>query len=259
MNLLVAARVLENQAISALGEIPMANSGIAPVSADWRSSFFDGLTLQDRKRILTAARPRRFAANSVITNQGNPADHLFVLTKGRARYFFDEREGRHILLHWLTPGDLIGGKTLLAKPDTYLLSAETVRECSLLVWDRATIRDFAMEHPILLENALATASDYLSWYLAAHVALTCHSAEQRLAGVLENLAGVIGQRVSGGVEIDVTNEELANAANVTHFTASRLMGRWQRLNVMKKSRGKILLRHPARLPSMNSEYVRLSP
>jgi CRP/FNR family transcriptional regulator, nitrogen oxide reductase regulator len=225
----------------------MASPGIAPVSADWRSSFFDGLTLQDRKRILAAAQPRRFAANSVITNQEGPADRLFLLVKGRGRYFFDEREGRHILLHWLAPGDLIGGKTLLAKPASYLLSSETVRECNFLVWDRDTIRDIAAQHPVLLENALSIASDYLSWYLAAHVALTCHSAEQRLAGVLESLAGVIGERVPGGVELDVTNEELANAANLTHFTASRLLSAWQRHNVVKKSRGKILLRHPARL------------
>jgi CRP/FNR family transcriptional regulator, nitrogen oxide reductase regulator len=225
----------------------MASSGIAAVPADWRSTFFDGLSLQDRKKILAAAKPRRFAANSVITNQGHPADHLFLLTKGRARYFFDEREGRHILLHWLTPGDLIGGKTLLAKPASYLLSSETIRECTLLVWDRATIRGLVAQYPVLLENGLSTASDYLSWYLAAHVALTCHSAEQRLAGVLESLAGVIGQKVSGGIELDVTNEELANAANVTPFTASRLLGAWQRHNVVKKSRGKILLRHLARL------------
>lgn len=220
----------------------MASSGIAAVSADWRSSFFDGLSLQDRKRILAAAKPRRFAAHSVITNQGHLADSLFMLTKGRARYFFDEQGGRHILLHWLTPGDLIGGKTLLAKPSTYLLSSETVRECSMLVWDRVTIRSIAAQNPILMENALSTASDYLSWYLAAHVALICHSAERRLAGVLESLAGVIGQEVPGGVELDVTNEELANAANVTPFTVSRLLGAWRRHNVVKKSRGKIRLR-----------------
>jgi CRP-like cAMP-binding protein len=225
----------------------MATPGIAAVLVDWRSNFFDGLGSQDREKILAAAKPRRFAANSVITNQGHPADRLFMLTKGRARYFFDERGGRHILLHWLARGDLIGGKTLLAKPGSYLVSSETVRECTLLVWDRATIRGFATQYPILLENALSTASDYLSWYLAAHVALTCHSAEQRLAGVLENLAGVIGQKVPGGVELDVTNEELANAANVTPFTTSRLLAAWQRHNLVKKSRGKILLRHPARL------------
>jgi len=226
----------------------MASLGIAAVSANWRSGFFDGLALQDRKRILGAAKPRRFAANSVITNQGHPADHLFLLTNGRARYFFDERGGRHILLHWLAPGELIGGKTLLTKPASYLLGSETVRESILLVWDRATIRDFAAQYPVLLENALLTASDYLAWYLAAHVALTCHSAEQRLAGVLNSLAGVIGQKVPGGVELDVTNEELANAANVTPFTASRLLASWQRSGVVKKSRGKILLCEPKRLP-----------
>jgi CRP-like cAMP-binding protein len=225
----------------------MASSGIAAVSASWRSDFFDGLALQDRKRILAAAKLRRFATNSVITNQGHPADHLFLLTDGRARYFFDERGGRHILLHWLAPGEVIGGKTLLTNPASYLLGSETVSECILSVWDRATIRDFAAQYPVLMENALLTASDYLAWYLAAHVALTCHSAEQRLAGVLNSLAAVIGQKAPGGVELDVTNEELANTANGTTFTASRLLGAWQRRSVVKKSRGNILLRHAAGL------------
>jgi CRP/FNR family transcriptional regulator, nitrogen oxide reductase regulator len=225
----------------------MASSRIAATSVGWISTFFDGLALPDRNRILVAATPRRFAANSVITNQGHSADHLFLLTKGRARYFFDEFGGQHILLHWLAVGELIGGKALLAKPAAYLLGSETVRECTVLVWDRATIRGFVAQYPVLLENALATASDYLAWYLAAHVALTCHSAEQRLAGVLANLVGPIGQNVPGGVELDVTNEELASAANVTAFTASRLLSAWQRRGVVKKSRGKILLRQPARL------------
>jgi CRP-like cAMP-binding protein len=225
----------------------MASSRIAAVPVGWTSSFFDGLAVEDRKKILAAAKPRRYAANSVITNQGHPADNLLLLTRGRARYFFDELGGRHILLHWIAVGELIGGKALLAKPSAYLLGSETVRECNLLVWDRATIRGFVAQYPVLLENALATASDYLAWYLAAHVALTCHSAEQRLAGVLENLAGVIGQNVSGGVELDVTNEELANAANVTAFTASRLLSAWQRRGVVKKSRGRILLRQPSQL------------
>jgi CRP-like cAMP-binding protein len=225
----------------------VASSRMAAVSVGWESNFFDGLAVQDRKQVLAGAKPRRFAANSVITNQGHPADSLFLLTKGRARYFFDEQGGRHILLHWLAVGELIGGMALLAKPASYLLGSEAVRECNLLVWDRATIRGLVAQYPVLLQNALATASDYLAWYLAAHVALTCHSAEQRLAGVLGSLTEVIGQNVPGGVELDVTNEELANAANVTAFTASRLLSAWQRRGVVKKSRGKILLRQPTRL------------
>jgi CRP-like cAMP-binding protein len=67
--------------------------------------------------------------------------------------------------------------------------------------------------------------------------------------VLGSLVCVIGHNVAGGVELDVTNEELANAANVTAFTASRVLSAWQRIGVVKKSRGKILLRQPTRLSS----------
>jgi len=40
---------------------------------------------------------------------------------------------------------------------------------------------------------------------------------------------------------------LANAANVTPFTASRLMSDWQRDRALVKRRGAILLRSPERL------------
>ena len=90
-------------------------------------------------------------------------------------------------------------------------------------------------------------SDYLTWYLADHAALVCNTASERLAQVLIRLAGVIGQKVPGGIEFDATNEELASAANITHFTASRLLSEWQANQAVVKRRGKVLLRSPERL------------
>ncbi len=57
----------------------------------------------------------------------------------------------------------------------------------------------------------------------------------------------MGRSVSGGVELHVRNEELANEENVTIFTVSRLMGEWQRKGLLKKSRGKVVLRLPEEL------------
>ena len=62
----------------------MPDSGIAAVPTRLRSQFLDGLILADREKILAAATPRRFFANYVVTNQGHPADHFFLLTKGLA-------------------------------------------------------------------------------------------------------------------------------------------------------------------------------
>jgi hypothetical protein len=72
----------------------MTASRFAAVSLGPRSQFLDGLTPTDRKTILAAATQRRFFANSVITNQGHPADNLFLLTKGLVRYFFVTEAGK---------------------------------------------------------------------------------------------------------------------------------------------------------------------
>jgi CRP-like cAMP-binding protein len=225
----------------------MPTSGIAVVASDTRSHFLDGLSRPVQTAILGAATQRRFRANSVITNQGHPADQLFLLTKGLARFFFVTEEGRKLLFQWLGPGDLFGGRTILSTPSSYLFSAEMVTDGSALVWDRPTIRRFVTRNPTLLENALLTASDYLAWNLESHIGLATHSARQRAARVLATLARTIGEEVPGGVALRITNEELANAANITTFTASRLMSEWQREHALVKRRGKILLRSPERL------------
>jgi CRP-like cAMP-binding protein len=99
----------------------------------------------------------------------------------------------------------------------------------------------------LLDNALSVANDYLTWYVAAHTSLVTHSAEQRLAQVLVTLAHGLGHQVSGGTRIELTNEQLANAANVTTFTASRILSTWQRNGILVKTRGQLLLRSPEQL------------
>lgn len=225
----------------------MPASRIAAVSLSLRSQFLDGLIPAHRKTILAAATQRRFFANSVITNQGHPADHFFLLTKGLARFFFVTEEGRKLLFRWIGPGDVFGGRAILSERSSYLFSTETVTDSSVLVWDRPTIRSLVVRYPRLLENALLTASDYVAWHLTSHVGLACHTSRRRVAQVLVTLARTIGKEVPGGVALQITNEELANAANVTPFTASRLMSGWQRDRALVKRRGKVLLRSPERL------------
>ena len=52
---------------------------------------------------------------------------------------------------------------------------------------------------------------------------------------------MLGRSVPGGVELDITNEELASAAHITAFTTSRLLNEWQRDRALIKRRGRIVL------------------
>ena len=225
----------------------MPTSAIAIAPSDLRSQFLDGLHLSDRKTILSVASPRRFAAKSVATNQGHPADYFFLLTKGSAKFFFVTDDGKKLLLRWLGPGDAFGGRTVLSSRSSYLVSTEMITDSSALAWDRTTIRSLVERFPRLLENALLMASDYVTWNLTAQIGLVCLTARQRVAQVLITLGRTIGKETPGGIVLDITNEDLANAANVTSFTTSRLISGWQRSGALVKRRGKLLLRSPERL------------
>jgi CRP-like cAMP-binding protein len=217
------------------------------ISAADRSRFLEGLTMSDRATVLAAATLRHMRANSVAIRQGDPADYLFLLIKGRARHFYITPEGKKIVLLWLTEGQIFGGSALLSAPIEYLVGTELLSDCCLLAWPRRTIRAIASQVPRLLDNALSVATDYLTWYLAAHSSLVSHTAEQKLAHVLITLAHGFGRKTSAGTSLELTNEQLANAANVTPFTASRILGSWQRNGAVVKTRGKLLLRSPAQL------------
>ena len=224
-------RALESRAIDVLPDVDLLR----------------GLGRQEIDLILSAARTRRVPAGSVITSQGEPADHLLLLWKGRARYFFETPSGKKLILIWITPGHTFGGAALVSRASTYLTSTETVRESVVLAWDGPTIRGFTRRFPQLLENAILSAVDYLSWYIAAHAALCSQTARQRLASVLLGYTSSMGQRISGGIEFDISNEELANAANITPYTTSRILSEWQRTGAIRKMRGKIVVRSPERL------------
>jgi CRP-like cAMP-binding protein len=182
-----------------------------------------------------------------MTSEGDRAEHLFLMLDWGARYFTMSPKGEKVVVRWLSPGEVVGGVSFLSKPLPYLLSTEVAKNSSALVWDLATIRSLAGMHPQLVENALQVAHDYLLFYRILHVTLSCQSAPQRVAQVLGYLATEMGQRVSGGMQLFIRNEELAHQANVTIFTVSRLMGEWQRKGLLTKSRGKVVVRSPEEL------------
>ena len=206
-----------------------------------------GLDLPEIDLVLTKARLRRFSAKSVITYQGEPADRLLLLWKGRARYFYDVGDGEKLILLWITPGHILGAAALALPPSNYLVSTEAVRDCTVLDWDGPTIRDLARRFPRLMANAYLTTMDYVSWYAGTHAALTSQTARERLAHVLLGYAPIVGRKVSGGIELEVTNEELAEAANINLYTASRLISEWHKTGAIRKHRGKVVLRSGKRL------------
>jgi CRP-like cAMP-binding protein len=206
-----------------------------------------GLKQPEIDLVLAAAKRRGYSKKSVITYQGELANQFFLLQNGRLRFFFDTASGRKLIMILITPGHIFGASALVVPPVPYLASTEAVQDSTVLAWDGPTIRSLARRFPQLMMNAFQTAQDYLAWYIATHNALVFQDARERLADILLGYAHSIGQKVSGGIEFKVTNEELAHAANISLYTVSRLMSGWQSIAAINKLRGRIILRSRKKL------------
>jgi hypothetical protein len=88
---------------------------------------------------------------------------------------------------------------------------------------------------------------YLDDVIDVLAARAFQSAQQRLTRMLLKSARQIGRIEREGIALDLTNEQLAETAQVSLFTAARQLSEWQDRGILKKSRGKILLRAPQRL------------
>jgi CRP-like cAMP-binding protein len=220
---------------------------LLPFAGPLKSPFLAGLAEADLNAVLSAASRRNFPPKTIVTEEGDPAKYLYMLVSGRARYFFLTDEGRKVILHWLVPGELVGAMALLSEPMPYMVSSETVGQTSMLVWEHGAIRSLVGQYPKLIDNAFSFVSQYLLLYRIEHEGLICHTAGERLAHWLADLASSIGRPINKGIELDLTNEELASASNVTPFTASRLLSEWQRKGLISKRRGRIVVHSPAKL------------
>jgi CRP-like cAMP-binding protein len=89
-------------------------------------------------------------------------------------------------------------------------------------------------------NALAGYTDRI-------VGVTTETAEQRLRRTLLDLARRTGTVGPKGVDVTITNEDLGNLANVSMFTTSRLMKKWERQGVLEKGRGRLRVFSPENL------------
>jgi CRP/FNR family transcriptional regulator, nitrogen oxide reductase regulator len=209
-----------------------------------KSQLFAGLDDSTLRQILDAAQVCHFARKiNVMVKEGRP-DHLFLLQRGRARGYIMTESGSELLLMWLVPGVVLGLVTLLANPPSYMVNATTVSECEFLVWDHATIRRLAKAYPQLTENGFRLALHYLEHYMKRHSNIVTENAESRLAQSLLQLATKAGVVQPSGIAIDVTNEQLSSLSDISLYTASRLLSRWEHERKLKKQRGRVTLLAP---------------
>ena len=208
-----------------------------------------GLDEAQRDAILARASLRTYPPGAVLCRQGEAAEAAFVLHSGVVRFARTTLDGRDVLLSPIRAGQCFGLASFVSGAVNYMATASASGEAAVFVWSGVEIREAAAMFPRLSQNAFRIALEYLEQIADRHVALLSLTAEQRVARTITHLGATSGRVLPSGVEVDVSNHDLAALADVGMFTVSRQLKRWERDGYLVKKRQKVILRHPEALLS----------
>ena len=161
--------------------------------------------------------------------QGDPADSVFYLQKGRARITVVSQNGKQATITLLSPSDFVGEESLAAILGLRLGTATAVSACTALKIDRSEMIRVMHSEPdfadiflkFLLARSMRTQADLIDQLF--------NSSEKRLARILLIMAE-FGK--AGGPETfipPVTQETLADMIGTTRSQVSFFMNRFCKL------------------------------
>jgi CRP-like cAMP-binding protein len=166
-------------------------------------------------------------------SQGEPADSIFYLQKGRAKITVVSHAGKEATLTLLSAGDFIGEEALAAAPGLRLATATATSECTALKIERQEmIRAMHEEHDFsdmilkfLLARSMRIQADLVDQLF--------NSSEKRLARILLLMAEFGKPGEAETFIPPITQETLADMIGTTRSRVSFFMNRFRKLGFIE--------------------------
>ncbi len=185
--------------------------------------------------ILSTARPRDYMCCQVMFFVGDPITETLLLTDGCAKITQHGESGTEVILRLIAPGDVIG-ELGLAAGSRHSSTAQALQDCKVLVWGAASFEATLERFPILQRNAERILVRQLDELERRFCEIATEMASPRLAHALVRLLHQIGHKVNSHVEINVSQEALAQMTAMTSSTVSRVLTNWESQGLLRVRR-----------------------
>jgi CRP/FNR family transcriptional regulator, nitrogen oxide reductase regulator len=205
------------------------------------SPLFAGLNDADRVALERRAHSRKFAAGESLFSQGDTADELFVITKGRVKVWRAAEDGSALTLTLLGRGQPIG---TLGAADNRLnhATATAITPVEALAWPIEGLRQLMEASPELTANVMRTITNYAEQLIERLEEVASVPVEQRIARTLLRMARrAYGTDTADGCELPLSRQDMADLTSATLPTVSRIMSRWRGQRLIAGTRGRVKL------------------
>jgi CRP/FNR family cyclic AMP-dependent transcriptional regulator len=169
-----------------------------------------------------------YGANRTIYRQGDPADSVFFIRRGKVQHAVTSQQGKEAIVALLGEGDFFGEGGLAGQP-LRIATATAITDCTLVKIEKAVMaRMLHEQHDIselfvthLLSRSLRYEEDLIDQLF--------NSSEKRLARSLLLLAHFGKEGRSESVLPRVNQEHLAQMVGTTRSRVSHFMNKFKKL------------------------------
>ena len=202
--------------------------------------LFEGLSESASQRISTSPL-KWFAVGQEIFRAGERREAIYVLLDGLAKVSQVDCNGNEVILWLTTPGQVIGSLNF-ATSGTHSSSARAVQPCSVVMWSLPVFESILEYFPAVMKNVERIIARQI-------VELSCRICEISTAPAwlctgraLIRLTDQIGRLVNGHVEVELTQETLAQLVGTTMYNVNHLLSDWELKGLVARRRRTIVVR-----------------
>ena len=225
-----------------------------PSGATVQSSFpirgwFADCPPRFRREVLALARPKSYAAGTVIYQAGDPGQDMFGVSSGVVTMQSRLTHPDAVLLHMLRPGEWFGTVPILLKRDRRI-TAVARTEVNLLRVPGDELRALLRRRPEWFAELGRDAIYNMDLAMQIAADLLIRDASARCAAVLLRLAGrrwASGPDAGLPSEVPASQAEMAMLCNVSRNTLSRVLRSLSSRRLVTVSYRLLTVNDPARL------------
>src|SRR5690348_15319149 len=205
-----------------------------------RSSLFDRVDSEHLSALVKEARWRKYAADSYLFREGDPADHLLVIARGEVKVSRATESGSEVVFAILGGGSALGELGALEEGAARSADAKAMSATECLVIYRPALVKFLTAHPAAMWGVLNVLTTYIRTKDEAFVDLAVRDIPGRVARKLLDLAGT--QRT-----LALSQSTLAGLVGASRENVNRALSRFASLGYISLDRGHITLLRPEEL------------
>ena len=178
----------------------------------------------------------QYRKNEVVFSQGDPADAIFYIQKGKVKVTVVSKSGKEAVLTILGINDFLGEGCLTGQP-VRLATAITLGECSLIRISKRTMVRVLQDEPAFSEVFTAHLLSRIMRVEEDLVDQLFNSSEKRLARVLLLLAKFGKEPKSEPVIPRISQETLAEMVGTTRPRVNFFLNKFRKLGFIDYNGG----------------------